>query len=48
MTAQQYRQLLGRDDMSDEQIAELLTGLDVLIDSVLDEMFREEFEPGDV
>ena len=45
MKIQECRRLLGRDDLTDGQIAEFLVELDNFIDPILDEMFRDEFEP---
>lgn len=48
MSLERCRQLLGGTSMSNEEITVFLGELDVLIDAILDDMFREEFEPDDV
>lgn len=48
MIIEDCRHRLCREDLSDQEIETFLIELDVFIDSVLDEMFHEEFESDDV
>jgi hypothetical protein len=46
LTIEECRQLLGRPDLSDEEIAEFLQDLRNFLGQFLDEYFPEEFETG--
>lgn len=40
--------MLGRDDLTDDEVAEFVQGLRQLIGGFLDDYFRDEFEPDEV
>lgn len=48
VSLERCRQLLGATSMSNEEITTFLGELDVLIDTILDDMFYEELETDDV
>jgi hypothetical protein len=47
-TNDEWRKILARDDLSDEDIAEFADGIRTIISHILDEFFRDEFEPDEV
>lgn len=48
LSIDECRRLLGRSDLSDEEIAEFLDDLRTFVSQVLDDHFRDEFEPDEV
>ncbi len=48
LSIDECRQLMGRPDVSDEEIAEFLADLDAFLGQILDDFFRDEMEADDV
>jgi hypothetical protein len=48
LSIDQWRQLLGREDLSDAEVAEFVQDLRNFASQFLDEYFRDEFEPDEV
>ena len=48
LSIDEYRRILGRDDLSDAEIEEFRTSLQHFLGKFLDDYFRDEFEPDDV
>ena len=47
LTNDDYRRILERPDMTDDEVDELRDGLRSFTAQILDEFFREEFTPDD-
>jgi hypothetical protein len=47
-TNEEWRKALGRDDLSDEDVAAFADGIRAIVAQILDEYFRDEFEPDGV
>jgi hypothetical protein len=47
-TNDEWRQALGRDDLTEEEVAEFAQAIRNLIAQYLDQYFRDEFEPDDL
>lgn len=45
---EEWRKALGRDDLTDEEVAAFVRSVRDIIEHFLDEYFRDEFEPDDV
>lgn len=45
-TRDEWRQVLG-PSLTEKEVDEFIAGIQVIINQVLDEYFREEFEPDD-
>ena len=43
----EWRRLLGRPDLSDDEVEDLLTDLDSFLNAFLDDYLRVEFDPSD-
>jgi hypothetical protein len=48
LSIQEWRELLGRKDLTDEEVAEFVQDLQNFAGQFLDEYFRDEFEPDEV
>ena len=48
LSIDECRRLLGRPDMSDEEVAEFLDDLRHFLDQFLDDFFRDELSPDEV
>jgi hypothetical protein len=48
LSIEEWRKLLGRQDLTDEEMAEFVQDLRSFLNQFLDDYFREEFEPDDV
>ncbi len=48
LSIEECRQLLGREDLTDEEIAEFLKDLRSFLGRFLDDYFREELGPNEV
>ncbi|MAE68340.1 hypothetical protein CL635_00835 [bacterium] len=48
LSTEECRQLLGRADMSDKEIEELLNGLRGFLSRFLDDYFKDEFAENDL
>jgi hypothetical protein len=47
-TNDEWRRLLGRDDLTDEEVAAFARGVRNLVGQFLDDYFRDEFGPDGV
>ena len=45
---EEWRNLLGREDLTDEELSEFLRGLRNFLSQFLDDYFRDEFAPDEV
>ena len=48
LSVDECRQLLGRDDLTDAEVAEFLRDLDAFLGHILDDFFRDAFDPDEV
>jgi hypothetical protein len=48
LSIEECRQLLGREDLTDAEVAEFLRELRNFLGQFLDDFFREEFQPDEV
>jgi hypothetical protein len=48
LSIDECRRLLERPDLTDDEIAEFLGDLDVFLERILDDFFRDEYEPDEV
>ena len=48
LSVDECRRLMGRPDLTDEEVSEFLADLDAFLEQVLDDFFRDEFGPGGV
>ena len=48
LSTEECRELLDRDDMTDKEIEELLSGLRSFLSRFLDDYFKEEFTENDL
>lgn len=48
LSIEECRKLLGREDLTDAEVAEFLQDLRNFLGQFLDDFFRDEFEPDDV
>jgi hypothetical protein len=48
LSIEECRKMLGRDDLTDEEIAEFLQDMRNFLSQVLDDIFRSEFERDEV
>lgn len=48
LTVEECRKLLGREDLTDAEVAEFLQELRNFLSQFLDDFFRAEFDPDEV
>ena len=48
MQIEECRKILGKTEMTDEEIKELITDIEHFVSGFLDEFFKDEFVPDDV
>jgi hypothetical protein len=48
LSVDECRRLLGRDDLTDAEVAEFLRDLEAFLGQILDDFFRDAFEPEEV